>query len=383
MMKSAWLKSSVGVAALTVAFASGTGVALAGTTSGDGSILGGNQVSVPISVPVNVCGNAIAILGEAFGMCEGGASVSGGSGHGSSTTSGNGSIGGGNQISVPISVPVNVCGNSASVLGTAVSGCKGGSTVGTPPHGTPPPCKHHHKTPPPCKHHHKTPPPCKHHHKTPPPRHHHGGTPGHHGGTGTTVTTTSLTSTSLPTTGANFVGLLALAGGVILAGAGSVLFAARRRVLRAVTRRVLPRTLCPSRGRGPGRAKHCPGETVRRRLSGGDCLRAARGSAGPDLADDGTPQGGLPAAVGVEPEPGQFPLAVLGMVGQYSPRGVAGGAAGKVDLKVGVLGHRLHCARRGERFGPSPATVHGEWEHRCPDGKLPDMTEDNGLAPWW
>ena len=217
MMKSAWLKSSVGVAALTVAFASGTGVALAGTTSGDGSILGGNQVSVPISVPVNVCGNAIAILGEAFGMCEGGASVSGGSGHGSSTTSGNGSIGGGNQISVPISVPVNVCGNSASVLGTAVSGCKGGSTVGTPPHGTPPPCKHHHKTP--------------------PPRHHHGGTPGHHGGTGTTVTTTSLTSTSLPTTGANFVGLLALAGGVILAGAGSVLFAARRRVVRAVTRR--------------------------------------------------------------------------------------------------------------------------------------------------
>jgi ChpA-C len=44
-------------------------------TSGDGSILGGNQVFVPINIPVNVCGNAIAVLGIAGAGCQGGASV--------------------------------------------------------------------------------------------------------------------------------------------------------------------------------------------------------------------------------------------------------------------------------------------------------------------
>lgn len=44
-------------------------------TSGDGSILGGNQVFIPINVPVNVCGNAIAVLGIAGAGCQGGASV--------------------------------------------------------------------------------------------------------------------------------------------------------------------------------------------------------------------------------------------------------------------------------------------------------------------
>jgi hypothetical protein len=47
------------------------------TTSGAGSVLGGNQVNVPISVPINVCGNAIAILGIAEAGCQGGAAVLG------------------------------------------------------------------------------------------------------------------------------------------------------------------------------------------------------------------------------------------------------------------------------------------------------------------
>lgn len=36
------------------------------------SILGGNQVSVPISVPIVVCGNALGILGSATAGCSGG-----------------------------------------------------------------------------------------------------------------------------------------------------------------------------------------------------------------------------------------------------------------------------------------------------------------------
>jgi hypothetical protein len=97
-------------------------------TSGDGSVLGGNQITAPISAPLNACGNAVAIFGEATAGCKGGAHVSGG-GTGGNRTSGEASVLGGNQINAPISAPVNICGNSVAVLGRAFSGCKGGASV--------------------------------------------------------------------------------------------------------------------------------------------------------------------------------------------------------------------------------------------------------------
>ena len=42
---------------------------------GNVSILSGNNVNIPISIPVDVCGNAIAILGLAEASCQGGAGV--------------------------------------------------------------------------------------------------------------------------------------------------------------------------------------------------------------------------------------------------------------------------------------------------------------------
>ncbi|MDP4503662.1 chaplin [Nonomuraea sp. NBC_00507] len=46
-------------------------------TSGSGGVLSGNQVHVPISIPINVCGNAVAVLGHAIAGCKGGAKVIG------------------------------------------------------------------------------------------------------------------------------------------------------------------------------------------------------------------------------------------------------------------------------------------------------------------
>jgi hypothetical protein len=223
MITSSSVKRTAKVAVLTVAFAaSGSAVAMAGTggstTSGNNSILGGNQISVPVSVPLNICGNALAILGDAFGGCQGGARAGGGRSGSHETTSGNNSILGGNQISVPIKVPVNVCGNSAAVLGTAASGCKGGSGTGTPPPG-------HHRQPP--SHWHIQQPPPARYHMSPPPSRHHGG--------GQAPSITGITSaSSLPTTGANFLGLMALAGGVLAGGAGCVLLAVRRGLIQGV-----------------------------------------------------------------------------------------------------------------------------------------------------
>jgi ChpA-C len=42
---------------------------------GNVTILSGNTLNMPISVPVDVCGNAIAILGFAEASCQGGAGV--------------------------------------------------------------------------------------------------------------------------------------------------------------------------------------------------------------------------------------------------------------------------------------------------------------------
>ncbi|MFI0482566.1 chaplin family protein [Actinomadura sp. 9N215] len=100
-------------------------------TSGNFSVLGGNQVYAPISIPIDVCGNAIAVLGLAKAQCKGGASVER-KGHGDPKmkTSGNFSILGGNQVYAPISIPVNVCGNAIAVLGLAEAQCKGGASVG-------------------------------------------------------------------------------------------------------------------------------------------------------------------------------------------------------------------------------------------------------------
>lgn len=45
------------------------------TTAGNVGILNGNQVIVPISAAVDVCGNAVAVIGIANAQCKGGAVV--------------------------------------------------------------------------------------------------------------------------------------------------------------------------------------------------------------------------------------------------------------------------------------------------------------------
>lgn len=44
-------------------------------TDGNGGVLSGNQIIAPISIPVDVCGNAVAVLGVAGAGCKGGAAV--------------------------------------------------------------------------------------------------------------------------------------------------------------------------------------------------------------------------------------------------------------------------------------------------------------------
>ena len=99
-----------------------SGVAWAGPASGSpgaATVLGGNGLLAPVSLPVAVCGNAAALLGIGAAGCQGGAlaSTDVSQGAGGSGTSGTVSLGSGNQLTIPVSVPVDLCGNAAAGLG--------------------------------------------------------------------------------------------------------------------------------------------------------------------------------------------------------------------------------------------------------------------------
>lgn len=138
------------------------------TSTGNTGIGNGTQLYAPIQVPIDVCGNAVAVLGAASGSCTGGASASqnggkpgeqkpGKPGYGydrtkpadeeeaepagepqaevvaastggaTMTSSGNVGLLNGTQALVPIQLPINICGNAIAILGTAQAECEGGA----------------------------------------------------------------------------------------------------------------------------------------------------------------------------------------------------------------------------------------------------------------
>ncbi|WP_165978558.1 chaplin family protein [Actinomadura darangshiensis] len=100
-------------------------------TAGNFGIGNGNQVYAPISLPIDVCGNAVAVLGAAQAQCKGGASVKrAGDPDVKMQSTGNFGLLNGNQVYIPIKAPISVCGNAVAVLGLAEAQCKGGATVG-------------------------------------------------------------------------------------------------------------------------------------------------------------------------------------------------------------------------------------------------------------
>jgi hypothetical protein len=146
MNKARWVSATAGAAMIAatlvlpaagVAYASGNGNV---TGNGNVGLLSGNTINAPISVPVNLCGISLGIIGFANSGCEGGASSNvstdpsgggngGGGNNGNGNVVGNGNVGivSGNTVTAPVSAPVNVCAVSGSVGGYTNSDCKGGA----------------------------------------------------------------------------------------------------------------------------------------------------------------------------------------------------------------------------------------------------------------
>jgi hypothetical protein len=130
MQKLARMTARAALVAAAAAFVGlGAGVASADTTTnGDQSLVGGNQVIAPISAPIDISGNGVAVGGDAAAVSVGGAHVTNQSA-GNLTTSGQQSAGGGNQIGAPVGVPINVCGNAVGAAGVVKAMCRGTATV--------------------------------------------------------------------------------------------------------------------------------------------------------------------------------------------------------------------------------------------------------------
>ncbi|AQU69484.1 chaplin [Streptomyces niveus] len=182
-MRQVTRKGLITVAAAGGVLAMGGGYAQAdsaadGTASNSPGVLSGNNVQVPVHVPVNVCGNTVDVVGvlnpamgnscanasdggrgSHGGGSQGGGSHGGGShggkdrpggsgsqgGHGGGSHAGGGAgnspgVGSGNVIQVPIDIPVNVCGNSVDIVGVLnpAFGNECANDAGTP---APPPEK--------------------------------------------------------------------------------------------------------------------------------------------------------------------------------------------------------------------------------------------------
>ncbi|URM91930.1 DUF320 domain-containing protein [Streptomyces sp. MRC013] len=116
-----------------------TGAGADGAAVNSPGVASGNNVQAPISVPVNVCGNTVDVVGAlnpAFGNnCvneSGGAQANGSAADSPGVASGN-------NVQAPVDVPVNACGNSVNVGGALNpsfgNGCATGATPDKP--GTP------------------------------------------------------------------------------------------------------------------------------------------------------------------------------------------------------------------------------------------------------
>lgn len=148
--------AATGVLAISGGYAQADSGARGGASDSPG-VLSGNSVQLPVHVPLNVCGNSVNVVGvlnpAAGNNCantsdDGGSGTNkppGGGAAAESHTSDSPGVGSGNDVQLPVDVPVNVCGNSVTIggLGNATTGndCANDSGEVTPPGNEKPPTK--------------------------------------------------------------------------------------------------------------------------------------------------------------------------------------------------------------------------------------------------
>ena len=94
-------------------------------TDGSGGVASGNQIVVPVDAAIDICGNSVAILGSSTAKCTTVINIihAAPENEADAGTDGSGGVASGNQIVVPVDAAVDICGNAVSVLGMTEAGC--------------------------------------------------------------------------------------------------------------------------------------------------------------------------------------------------------------------------------------------------------------------
>lgn len=132
---------------VSAAFAAVGASAADGSAAGSPGVISGNTIQLPVHVPVNVCGNTVNVVGilnpAAGNTCvnedsggDGASAPGGATSDGGATAQGGGKdspgVISGNGVQLPVHLPVNVSGNSVSVVGVgnAAAGNESGNESG-------------------------------------------------------------------------------------------------------------------------------------------------------------------------------------------------------------------------------------------------------------
>src|SRR2546423_784004 len=104
-----------------------------------GGLLTNNTVEVPIHAPLNACGVVLPIIGSGNSAtgdsCLNGPAMSGGTSTSAGSAQSGGGLLSGNVVQAPVSIPVNVCGDTVTAVGSGNSAqnimCANDSSAGS------------------------------------------------------------------------------------------------------------------------------------------------------------------------------------------------------------------------------------------------------------
>jgi hypothetical protein len=105
---------------MTTAHAAAAATA-SGSTADSPGIGSGNLLQIPINVPVDICGNQIGIVEILNSVAHNSCADEGGGANAAGSATGSPGAGSGNVVQIPVNAPVDICGNQVDVVGIRTS----------------------------------------------------------------------------------------------------------------------------------------------------------------------------------------------------------------------------------------------------------------------
>ena len=105
-----------------------TSTSTGGSSTGTGSVISTGPTNIVAAAPVNVCGNAVAVAGRGTAACGSSTSAPAVTSSTGSNSNSHGSLVSTGPTNIVAAAPVNVCGNAVGVVGRGTAACGSSSS---------------------------------------------------------------------------------------------------------------------------------------------------------------------------------------------------------------------------------------------------------------